>query len=381
MKILLIRLRLIGDVVFTTPMLRALKRAFPESRLTYLVEREAAPIIAGNPHLGEVIVVPRTRGWTRVRSDLALARQLRAARFDVVFDLHGGPRSSWLTWATGAPQRIGYDVQGRSWQYTRTVHRPRGLQPRHSVANQWELLGAMEGWPGILPDPGAYPTEMPVDPDADRRIADRLRLASVDQRHAIVVIHVSAGNPFRRWPEQAFADLVTALAAAGDERRIILSSGPSDREAADRVLRAARAALGPGRADRALDFGDVDLTELRALLDRSRLFVGGDTGPLHVASTTRTPIVGIYGPTLEERSAPWRDPRVPTEAVQVEGLPCRPCEQRVCEPGDFRCLTWLAPKTVIAAAERALARAETAAGIARTTRITQMASDVGTRSS
>ncbi len=105
-----------------------------------------------------------------------------------------------------------------------------------------------------------------------------------------------------------------------------------------------------------LEFGDVDLAELRALVERSALFIGGDSGPLHVASTTTTPIVGIYGPTLSARSAPWRDPAIPTESVEIDGLPCRPCEQRVCAPGDFRCLTRVEPETVIAAAERALAR-------------------------
>jgi lipopolysaccharide heptosyltransferase II len=353
-KILLIRLRLIGDVVFTTPILRALKRTFPDARLTYLVEREAAAVVAGNPHLEEVIVVPRTQGWNRVREDVRLARRLRAARFDVVFDLHGGPRSSWLTWATGAPQRIGYDVQGRAWQYTRTVHRPRGLEARHSVANQWDVLSAMAGWPGSLPDPARDAVEMPVDRAAARTIAERLHRAGLDDRHALAVIHVSAGNPFRRWPEPAFAHLVMALAAVDDSRRIILSSGPSDRDAANRIADAARAELGPARAHRVLDFGDVDLAELRALLEHSRLFVGGDSGPLHIASTSKTPIVGLYGPTLAARSAPWRAPDVPTEAVQVDGLPCRPCEQRVCAPGDFRCLTRLDPDTVIAAAERAL---------------------------
>jgi ADP-heptose:LPS heptosyltransferase len=165
---------------------------------------------------------------------------------------------------------------------------------------------------------------------------------------------VSAGNPFRRWPEPAFVRLVTAIAAADDRRRIILSSGPSDRQAADRIADAARQALGPAQADRVLRFGDVNLTELRALIDRSQLFVGGDTGPLHIAAASTTPIVGIYGPTLAARSAPWRDPRIPLESVQLEGLPCRPCDQRVCEPGDFRCLTHLDPQVVIAAAERAL---------------------------
>src|SRR5512145_1189913 len=106
MKILLIRPRLIGDVVFTTPAVRALRRRFPEASMTYLVEPEAAPVLQHNPHLNHVLVAPRPGGWRRWHEDLRLARQLRAARFDLVIDMHGGPRSSWLSWATRAPQRI-----------------------------------------------------------------------------------------------------------------------------------------------------------------------------------------------------------------------------------------------------------------------------------
>jgi ADP-heptose:LPS heptosyltransferase len=351
-KILLIRLRLIGDVVFTTPLLRALTRAWPDARLTYLVEREAAAVVVGNPHLDSIVVVPRRRGMRRVYDDLRLARRLRSARFDIVLDLHGGPRSSWLARATGAPQRIGYDVQGRAWLYTRTVHRPRELRPRHSVENQWDLLSAIEGWPAAPPDPARDAVEMAADPQVDARIWQRLDACGVQPEDELIVVHVSAGNPFRRWPEPAFVRLVTELAARHPRRRVILSSGPSDRAAADRIAAAGRAALGPDRAGRILDFGEFDLAELRALVVRSTLFVGGDTGPLHVAATTGTPIVGIYGPTLSARSAPWRDPAIPTAAVERDGLPCRPCEQRVCLPGDFRCLTTLKPEDVISAAER-----------------------------
>jgi ADP-heptose:LPS heptosyltransferase len=353
-KILLIRLRLIGDVVFTTPILRALKRAYPGARLSYLVEREAAAVVRNSPHLDELIVVPRTRGFRRVIDDLQLARRLRAAHFDIVLDLHGGPRSSWLTRATGARQRIGYDVEGRAWLYTRAVHRPRELRPRHSVENQWDLLRGIEGWCEAAPDPAADAVEMATDADVDARVATRLRGLGVTGDHELMVVHVSAGNPFRRWPEPAFVQLVCALALGNDRRRLVLSSGPSDRDAAERIASAARLQLGADRAARVVDFGEFDITELRALVVRSRLFVGGDTGPLHVAATTSTPIVGIYGPTLSARSAPWRDPAVPTAAVEPRSLPCRPCEQRVCEPGDFRCLTTLKPEDVISAAERVL---------------------------
>jgi ADP-heptose:LPS heptosyltransferase len=365
MNVLLIRLRLIGDVVFTTPVPRALKRVFPDCRVTYLVEPAAAPVVARNPSVDELIVVPRSRGIRRVLDDLTLAARLRRARYDLVLDFHGGPRSSWLTFATGAPQRIGYAIKGRGWMYTTTVPRPRVLRARHSVVNQWDLLEAIRldpadaqrhgttGWPGGAADPVRDAVEMRLDPEVDAAIARRLEAAGITPQDQLVVAHVSAGNPVRRWPEPAFVDVLTALARAHDTRRLIVSSGPSDREAASRSVAAARAALGP-EAARIVDFGEFGLMELRALVGRSRLFLGGDTGPLHIAATTGTPVVGLYGPTLPARSAPWRDPSIPTISLEVEGLPCRPCEQRVCEPGDFRCLTTLRPEDVIVAAERAL---------------------------
>lgn len=360
MRILLIRLRLIGDVVFTTPILRALKRRWPEARIAYLVEEAAAPVLATNPSIDDLIVIQRTKGLRRVADDIRLAFRLRKDRYDLVIDLHGGPRSSWLTLATGARERIGYTVQGRSWMYTRTVARARELRPRHSVVNQWDLLEALprgtgldaSAWP-TAPDPAVDAVEMPIDPRVDAQVEGRLRAVGVWSRHQLIVAHVSAGNPFRRWPEPAFIKLLVSLAQRGSDRRLIVSSGPSDRDAALRITRAARAQLGSA-AYRLIEFGDFNLSELRVLIGRSRLFIGGDTGPLHIAATTCTPVVGLYGPTLSARSAPWRDPRVPSWSLEVAGLPCRPCEQRVCAPGDFRCLTSLRPEEVIAAAEEAL---------------------------
>ena len=140
MKILLVRLRLIGDVVFTTPAVTAIRDAFPDAEITYLVEPAAAAVVQGHPGIDVVRVVPHVRGWRRLAADFALARELRRARFDLVVDFHGGPRASLLTWATGAPRRVGYAVKGRSWMYTDVVARPADLRPRHSVENQWDLL-------------------------------------------------------------------------------------------------------------------------------------------------------------------------------------------------------------------------------------------------
>jgi ADP-heptose:LPS heptosyltransferase len=152
-----------------------------------------------------------------------------------------------------------------------------------------------------------------------------------------------------------FVDLIAALAEDDERRRIVVTSGPSEQDAAARVIAEARARLA-GRAEQVLSCGEFSLAELRALVDRAALYIGGDSGPLHVAATTRVPIVGLYGPTLPARSAPWRDPRYATESIDAGDLPCRPCDQRACAPGDFRCLTRIAPARVVDAAKRALAR-------------------------
>jgi predicted lipopolysaccharide heptosyltransferase III len=356
MNILIIRLRLVGDVVFTTPAIRALRRRFPDARITYLVERAAAPIVLGNPHLDEVMVIERTRGWRRLRDDLRLARTLRDRGFDLVIDFHGGPRSSWLTRATGAPRRVGYTIPGRGWLYTDRVHRPRELRPRHSVSNQSDLLAPL----GIPPlDAVADPAEMTETADARRRVERALAAAGVTDAAELIVMHVSAGNPFRRWPADAFAEVTVALARHSAQRRILLTSGPSDAVAVTRIAQAAREALGADAAGRVVVTEELGLADLRVLVARAALYIGGDSGPLHLAATTRTPIVGIYGPTLRERSEPWRDPLLIAEAVEPGPLPCRPCDQRVCAPGDFRCLRQITPQAVATAADRALARART----------------------
>ena len=177
MKILVVRLRLIGDVVFTTPLLRALRRHYPQAHLSYLVEPLAEPVVHANPHLNAVIVAPRRSGFGRVADDLALASRLRRERFDIAIDLHGGPRGSWFTWASGAPTRIGYQTPGRSWMYTHVVPRPADLGPMHSVVKQWALVEPL----GVGPcDPGRDSLEMPGGRAAAARLERRLADDGID---------------------------------------------------------------------------------------------------------------------------------------------------------------------------------------------------------
>jgi ADP-heptose:LPS heptosyltransferase len=338
-------------VVFTTPAIGALRRRFPTAHLTYLVEAPAEPVVRHHPDLDAVVVLERPRGLARLRYDLHLARRLRAERFDVVLDFHGGPRSGFLTWATGAPQRIGYALPGRQWSYTTRVPWSRSLvPPRHSVLNQWDLLTPL----GIAPpDASADPVVMPVDADAGARVTARLAAAGVDDAAPIVVLHVSAGNPFRRWPTTSFAEVAAQLAADHPARRIIITSGPSEADAAETVAAQARSRAGTAAAG-IVRTGEFDLSELRALVGRAALYIGGDSGPLHIAATTATPVVALFGPTLPERSMPWRDAAIGSLAIDAGPLPCRPCHQRHCVPGDFRCLTAISPTMVVTAARTLL---------------------------
>ena len=351
-RILLVRLRQIGDVVFTTPAVHALRDRFPKARIAYVVEPAAAPVVEGNRHLDEVIVAPRTGGLAGIRADLSLGLRLRRDRYDLAIDFHGGPRASLLAWLSDAPLRIGYEVVGRGWMYTHRVERSRQLRPRHSVQNQFDLLAPLGIGP---PDPTKYPVEMPLGPETARLVGRRLAESGVDHPTQLIVVHVSSNSPFRRWPAESFATTIAALAAAGGGRRIVVTSGPSEAGAVDRIVAEARRRLDETAAARVLRCGEFSLSELRALVEDAALYIGGDSGPLHIAAASRVPILALYGPTLPERSQPWRPRELASIAVDAGVLPCRPCDQRACAPGDFRCLTRIAPETVVSAAERLLA--------------------------
>ncbi len=351
MKILLVRLRLIGDVVLTTPLLGGLKRRYPHARLTYVVEAPAAPVVRDNPNVDEVLSLPPASGIGRLWQDFTTGNRLRRTQFDVAIDLHGGPRSAWLVWASRAPLRIGYSNPGRAWMYTHTVTRTADDAVRHSVLNQWDLLAPLAV--GRC-DRERDPVEMIEDGAASAHVATALERSGIPSTAPLVVVHVSAGNLFRRWPADAFASTIEHLARRDATRRFIVTSGPSDAHAARRIAAEVRQRLGTG-AEAIPEFPDLTLAELRSLIGRASLYLGGDSGPLHVAATTTTPIVALFGPTLAERSFPWRHADLAFEGVDGGALPCRPCRQRVCTPGDFRCLTGIPSERVIAACERALA--------------------------
>lgn len=238
--------------------------------------------------------------------------------------------------------------------YTQVVGRPRELRPRHSVENQWDLLDVLQ-----IPRPTreADPAVMVTRGDMADEVATRLAMSGMRKGDQLIVMHVSAGNAFRRWPLESFGGVAASLVSRDRTRRVIVTSGPSEAEAAARVVALAQEALPPEARTRVVAWSDnFPLEQLRAVMESAALYIGGDSGPMHIAATSRVPMVSLYGPTLPARSAPWRADTRLAIAVEVPGLDCRPCDQRVCAPGDFRCLTRITPDQVVEAADTLLAR-------------------------
>ena len=166
-----------------------------------------------------------------------------------------------------------------------------------------------------------------------------LREAGVAPADQLVVLHVSAGNPFRRWPQDSFAALDRrARRGAIRARRFMLTSGPSDADAARAIVDRVRRVSAPAGARSVRRRSSTSPNFARSSPAR-RCTLVATAGRCISRRRRSTPIVALFGPTLAERSMPWRDPRWFAEAIDVGPLPCRPCQQRTCEPGDFRCLT------------------------------------------
>jgi ADP-heptose:LPS heptosyltransferase len=212
----------------------------------------------------------------------------------------------------------------------------------------WDLAALVD--PAIAePTRDRDQLEMPAVPAAAAAVARHLEQLGVTAADELVVMHAAAGNEFRRWPEMEFAEVARNL---GHRRVVLVVGSDHDDTVIRRVVQLAKNHDGP--PSRVHAASGWPLEELRALMDRAALFVGGDSGPMHIAAASKVPILAIFGPTLPVHWAPWRPEQLPTAIIEPGPLECRPCDQRVCAPGDFRCLRSLSAGQVISAANRLL---------------------------
>lgn len=340
----MIRLGALGDVVRTLPAVSMLRRGWPGAHVAWLVEASAAGALDGQPWVDEVIVFPREALVAALRAGRPLAaarrlarflRELRARRFELVIDFHSILKSGLLSFASGARVRAGYAPPfGREGSHRFATLRAR-LAP--AKASRFDRNRALVRFLGVQAAPDARPFR--VDPAA-RRTMDVALGGDV----APVVLHPgsSPGTPYKRWAPERYGELASALQKeCGVE--CVVTRGRGDEE-----LRLARAVVDASSGAARLAPETRSLQELAALLASARLYVGGDTGPMHVASLVGTPVVQILGPTDPVENAPWSE--TPSRSVRVP-VPCSPC-RRGCEA--VTCLRVVPPALVLAAARELL---------------------------
>lgn len=336
-RILLVKLSSLGDVLHALPTLEALREACPESHITWLVEAAYAPLLVGHPALDEVWPVPRVRFGQKFRGQepaalLRLIQRLRTQPFDLVIDLQGLLKSALWVALAKSPRKVGYD-KTREFSYQVLTERvPPYDREAHAVLRYLNLAHYLGASPKLT-----IRFRLGLTPKAD--IADLL--ASPGHR-PLAVIHPGARWSTKLWPPALWARLADWLVREKGLQVVITGS------AADQGLAASiRAQMREEAVDLA---GRTSLEELAGILQKTRLAVTTDTGPMHLAAALGTPVAALFGPTAPWRTGPFGRGH---EIVRLE-LDCSPCFKRHCpEP---RCLTDLPLESVQAACEKILAR-------------------------
>ena len=351
----------IGDVLFTTPLVRAVRRAFPESYIGYLCNRRTEPVLRENPHLNtlfiyekdELINLWKSAWWRGLAYLLNLLKDIRRARFDAVIDLSLGARYSFFLGALGIRRRFGFDYRRRGRFLTDSL-RIDGYHDIHVVEYYRHLLRFL----GITLHDGSL--ELCVSAQDRQWAESRLRSDGMDGSRPLVGI-VPAGGvswgtdaPFRRWSLEGFAAVGDALAERYGTQ-IILFGEPSDRLVCRTVAKLMRHPV--------IDLsGQTTLGQFASLLGRLRLVLCNDGGPLHIAVSQGVRTVSVFGPVDPMVYGPFPPTIGRHLVVTRHELPCRPCYHRFklppC-PYERACLTTVRSEEVIEACADLLAHSVT----------------------
>jgi lipopolysaccharide heptosyltransferase II len=342
-RILLTRMRFIGDIVLTTPVIRSVRAACPDAHIAYMGERDAVSLLEGNPFLDEIIPYDYSRSG--VLEQVRVGFLLRERRFDLVVDLFGNPRSALLTRLSGAPVRVGPDRRDRGRLYTIRV--ADDGKPKTAVEFHNQYIAAA----GI--PPVASKTELFLTAEERRDAVSYLRWIcgegkTLDPARPIVGIHPGATWPAKRWLPERFAELAdTVRAKLG--AHVIITAGPGDAEAVS--------ALGTSAVSAPSILNVLPLRQLAAVISCCSVFVSNDGGPMHIAAALGVPTVGIFGPGEDSIWFPY-DPAAGHTPLRKD-VPCHPCHLDYCNRGGegyMECMRLLAVNDVLAAVDRALSR-------------------------
>jgi len=315
-RILVVKLRYVGDVLLATPVLTRLREGFPKAHLAMLVNPGTDGVVRGHPALDDVLVVERgnlARQWR-------FALELRRRRFDLVIDLTDSDRSAVLSRLSGAPLRLGYNSEDR-WRgrlYSKVVEADRfGM---HQVRYHLKAAEAL-GLAGPPPPP-----VLALAPEALPAAERLLKEAAIHPLRPLVCLHPGARWWFKSWPSERFGALADLIQTETPAQALFLG-GEQERPKEARIAWAMKTPF------RSL-IGRTGLQELGAVLARAALMVSNDNGPMHMAAALGVPVIGLFGPSDPVVWGPWGD----GHRTFYKGLDCRACFHPDCFRGEQNCM-------------------------------------------
>lgn len=331
-RVLVVRLRSIGDTVLATPSLFALRRFLPGARIDVLLEDWVAPLFDGLDFIDNVITT--TRKGTKER--LLLARRLRANNYDVAYNLHGGTTATFLIRASGARHRVGYKHYRYGFLYNHLAPPSSELwrqEKTHSAEQQLALIG----WTGV-PVTDKPKTRLAVTEKAKTSLSEKLNGFDIEKPFAL--IHPTSLFETKQWATENFARVVGEL--KNKNIASVAVAAPNEIKVLEELKSESNAPL--------LIHTNFSLPEITALASRAKLFVGNDSGIAHIAAAVKTPSVVIFGSSNVAHWHPWTD--APYEVV-CENMPCAPCHGYFCAEFEKpECIRRVTVENVMNAIER-----------------------------
>ncbi|MDD5492090.1 MAG: glycosyltransferase family 9 protein [bacterium] len=307
-KILVIQLRRIGDVLLTTPVVRALRRKFTEAQIDFLVEKPGAEILAGNPYINNLLLYDK-------KDQVQWVRAIRAAKYDLILDYLGNPRTAWIVGLSGAKHRLGFKRPGRDFVYS--VKMNPDPVPKYVPAHKLDLLRPL----GI--ETNNINLDLTISPAAKERIQNFLAKEKITNTDMLVGISPTSRRQTRRWLKQGFAEIADLLMQKY-KAKVIFLWGPGEETYIDDIISLMK--------KRPLKSPALTIAESLALTSVLKLFIGNDNGPMHIAQGLKVPSVVIFGPT---QSANWNEPGPNNIAVKAD-VTCLECNKQEC--ADLCCM-------------------------------------------
>ncbi len=343
MKIAVFCPNLIGDTVMATPAFRALRRGFPDAKLTLVIKPRVWPTLQGTTWFDELVRF-EPHSTDKEERTIRAVRRLRHEQFDVAVLFPNSIRSAWIAWLAGIPRRVGYVRHGRGPLLTDRLYYTRDATGRRlptPIVESYLRLVRQLGCPV-----DSVRTELATTSDDEAAADLAWSELGLDSGKQVVALNTGgAFGPAKNWPSMHFAELAQRLASEAGVAVLVLC-GPDERAAAREIVREARHPQVVSLADRSLGIG---LT--KACVRRSALLITTDSGPRHFAAAFNTPVITLFGPT----HVGWTRTYHPGAWHVFHPVPCGPCQRAVCPEGHHRCMRELTPERVYGVALRSIA--------------------------